>query len=509
MPMAHIADALPVARRGLMIRAAQGIAVSLLTPLLVVLAFDPFGLWVLIFVAFVPMVVAQHRLMPAALSGLAPGIGIAGLFATRMSAGLADGDVAWYYQLWPLYVALLVWALSQSGRAFHERSACRWFVVSFPAAWVGIDFLRNLSGVDFLAATWGNPAYALYSQPWLLQPLSITGVFGLQLLVLLVNFAVALAVCCAVDRRRSGIVAPDLERRAARGLRAVAALVAGWILLSLFLLDAAEPAVRVATVMPVSPLDPEEELRRDIAETRHAAQQGAQLVVWREGGLKFDPRQSHTDVLTGLAREHDLHLVVGYRYQSGRGHHNEALLITPTGEFLGPYGKSHPGTFAGDFSDTGGSYQVFDTDIGRLATIICYDLDFTDTARRMAALGANLVAVPSADVPGIARSHYTHLVFRAIENRIAMAKADNAFDSAIIDPWGRIIASAINPLQAGDFDRSHPPRLLVADVPVVDVRTLYTRLGDWVGWLALLTTLVVFLSAAFQRFRHHSIQGGD
>jgi len=80
---------------GTLINVAGGIGVALLTGLLIELAFDPYAYWPLIFVAFVPMVVAQHRILPASLSGFAPGIGIACLFAHELSGGLADGGVAW------------------------------------------------------------------------------------------------------------------------------------------------------------------------------------------------------------------------------------------------------------------------------------------------------------------------------------------------------------------------------------------------------------------------------
>jgi len=70
-------------------RIPSGIGLSLLSalsftlafpPLSFTLAFPPFDLWPLIWVGLVPMVVAQHRVLPARLSGLAPALGIGGLF---------------------------------------------------------------------------------------------------------------------------------------------------------------------------------------------------------------------------------------------------------------------------------------------------------------------------------------------------------------------------------------------------------------------------------------------
>lgn len=94
------------------------------------------------------------------------------------------------------------------------------------------------------------------------------------------------------------------------------------------------------------------------------------------------------------------------------------------------------------------------------------------------AQGAQLIGVPSNDWGSIADKHYTHVVFRAVENRVAMVKADGGFDSAIIDPYGRIIALAAYS-QGGEAT-------LLADVPLGNGKgTITTHLDDWVGWLAL------------------------
>ncbi len=160
------------------------------------------------------------------------------------------------------------------------------------------------------------------------------------------------------------------------------------------------------------------------------------------------------------------------------GFRNEATVINPQGEFLGVFGKDHPVVFGGETSLTRGTYPVYETPLGVLGTIICYDLDYTDTIRKLATQGVQLVGVPSNDWGSIAEKHYTHVVFRAVENRVAMVKADGGFDSAIIDPYGRIHALAAFP-DGGEAT-------LVADVQIgTGNGTLTTRLGDWMGWLAL------------------------
>ena len=139
------------------------------TPLLVLVANPPVGVWPLIFVAFTPMVVSQHRVLPRRWSWLAPAIGIGGAYAVYFSPGLADGDVAIVFQLMPLYVAVIAGLVAGRGRAFAERTGYRWIAVSAPLAWTAIDFVRS-TGSETMGGTWGFHAYALYDHPLLLQP---------------------------------------------------------------------------------------------------------------------------------------------------------------------------------------------------------------------------------------------------------------------------------------------------------------------------------------------------
>jgi apolipoprotein N-acyltransferase len=431
---------------------------------LVLLANPPVGIWPLVFVAFAPMVVAQHRVLPRRRSWLAPAIGIGGTYAVYFSPGLRDGDVAIVYQLMPLYVAVIAALVAGRSRTFAERTGYRWIAVSAPVCWTAIDFVRS-TGSETMGGTWGFHAYALYDHPLLLQPVSAFGITGLQLLVLLTSWALA---------------GWYLRGRAGRPMAlAVVGLLVVWGAASAVMIDSAPPTVRVAAVQAGLPKEDRyasERLVRYEAQTRDAAARGARLVVWNEGGLTFDPQVEHTEQLQALAAETDAYLVLGYQVdEPGGKHRNATTLLAPDGRFLGVYGKDHPGSFAGDFNDFQGDFPVYDTELGKLATIICYDLDYTDTARIMTRGGARLIATPSSDVPSIAATHYTHLVFRAIENRVSMVKADTRFDSAVIDPWGRI-------LQKTEDRHGRTQATLVEDVPLGSGRSPWVSFGSWFGW---------------------------
>jgi apolipoprotein N-acyltransferase len=115
--------------------------------------------------------------------------------------------------------------------------------------------------------------------------------------------------------------------------------------------------------------------------------------------------------------------------------------------------------------------------VGRLASIICHDANFTDSARHLARNGAQLVSVGSFEWSGFSEHKYTHAIMRAVENRVAVIKADSSYSSAIIDPYGRIIQLSV--LTSGG------QQILVDDVPLGTGQTVTSRLGDWLGWAAL------------------------
>lgn len=484
-------------------RVPLGLALSLISGLLAVAAFEDHNVPALIWVAFVPAIVAQQRILPRRWSGLALGIAVGTMYQGYLGPGLFSSDLAWYFYAYGLWVAIAVALLTFRSRAFHTRTGYRWFVLATPLAWTAIDFLRTTLTEAF-GGTWGMVAYAMYDRPALLQPVSITGIHGMNLLILVVNWALALAILAWLDRRYGTVDdhQPIAWPRARGGLIGVAAAVALWMVGSALMLASPVPTLRVAAVQPgsfvadgprrVPAMTPEEQLARSIELTRSAAQQGAQLVVWPEAGMRVDATGPEGAVFADLARELQIDLVVGWQMPAGDlGRYNETAAFSPAGELLGSYGKSHPGEFAGDYSARQGEYLIYDAAWGSYGTIICFDLDFTDSARRTAALGAQVLAVASSDVPGIAHKHYTHLVFRAIETDLPIVKADSAFDSAVLDPHGRILNA---------FVAQHGAEaVVVADVPLGSGDTLYVRWGEWFAWLTVAATAALGVAATAGR----------
>ncbi|HEX6608270.1 MAG TPA: nitrilase-related carbon-nitrogen hydrolase, partial [Chloroflexia bacterium] len=293
-------------------RAGAGLGLAALSGILITLAFPPYNLWPLIWMGFVPGIVAQFRVLPSRASGLAYGVMIGGFFWGYFGPMFAG--TVWFMEWLPLIVGVIATLLSNGDRVFHERTGYRWLVLHGAVVWVGIEAMRGFLPV---IGTGGFVAYALYDQPWLLQPVGLFSIYGLSLLVMLVNYAVGAGVIALLDRRRS-LQAPMTGISAGLAWRwgiGVAAVLLAWVALSLSLLGQAAapgPSIRVAAVQPADSPSSELQLQKLIGQTRQAAAQGAQLVVWPEGALAFDPQVSHTAQLRALVRETGVYLALGY-----------------------------------------------------------------------------------------------------------------------------------------------------------------------------------------------------
>jgi apolipoprotein N-acyltransferase len=443
------------------------------------------------------MAIAQHRILPERISALAPALGVGG-FVLGSFGGVFPPSAAWYMKVLPLLVGALVFVGSRGARARQARAGYATWPLSAALGWVAFELVRL-----FIPAlgTWGYVGYAMYRQSWFLQPVSVVGVFGLDVLIMLVNYALAVLAIAILDRRLPPEAAPAVPLRVGARWSALAGgAVVLWTALGLAMRPEEGPTVRVAALQPGTrawqPGDTAATHDRRILDllsrqTRGAAAQGAKVIVWPEGALRADPAVAFKQEVSSLAQETRAYLVVGYVLDSPAGHRNEALTVAPDGAFLGSYGKDHPVVFLGGTSLTRGRYPTYETPFGTLGAMICADMDFTDTAREFARRGAKVIAVPSADWAAIAPKHYVLGVFRALETGAALVKSEFSRDSAIVDGSGVLAATAVT--------RTETPAVLVADVKLRPGLPLAARFGDWVGWLCVGSLLVRRLATGWRR----------
>lgn len=142
-----------------------------------------------------------------------------------------------------------------------------------------------------------------------------------------------------------------------------------------------------------------------------------------------------------------------------------ALLFDDSGQQVARYDKLH--LFDVELVDSeeryaesatiepGSQVCVTATPFGRLGIAVCYDLRFPELFREMMDQGAELIALPAAFTAVTGRAHWEVLIrARAIENVCYLIAADQGGyhvsgrethgHSAIVDPWGSVIAEAVS-----------------------------------------------------------------
>lgn len=166
--------------------------------------------------------------------------------------------------------------------------------------------------------------------------------------------------------------------------------------------------VRLAAVhyQPKGGISPMDNCRQFAPLIADAARQRADFVVLPETLTYYRMGRSYvdcaepvpgpsTDYFGGLAREHNLYLVVGLLERDGALVYNVAALIGPDGKFIGKYRKvALPRSEIEGGIHPGSEYPVFETRFGKVGMMVCYDGFFPEVARQLALRGAEVIAWP-------------------------------------------------------------------------------------------------------------------
>jgi predicted amidohydrolase len=220
-----------------------------------------------------------------------------------------------------------------------------------------------------------------------------------------------------------------------------------------------------------------------------AKKQGAELVIFPELSLtgyvvrdeiyelaERIPGPS-TEIMEDVAKKNQIHLVFGMPEISDKTEatlHNSAVLIGPEG-FIGKYHKMYLPTHSifeeRRYFRPGYQTAVFDTELGKLGLMICYDIYFPEVTRLTRLKGAELIVCISAS-PGVRRSFFEVLtVARAIENTAFLAFANLAGIEDGLQFWGgsRLVGPSGRVLVQAKYDEDD---LVMGEVNYPDIRSI-------------------------------------
>jgi apolipoprotein N-acyltransferase len=491
--------------------------------LLFAIAFPPFPLLLPAFLCLVPFAVALARradqagsVREAARIGF--WFGMLGYAANLYWIAIALsiytklailGYIAALFVLAPV-VAVAAMALFALRRATRLPLA-----LLLPVVWVASEVVLNY--MSDLSFPWLPLGLALSRTPVLAQAADLSGVRGLSFLIAAVNGLIADA--WLLRGQRAAI---------AKRLVAVVAIVAALAGYGTWRMRTTQlrPLAPVAIVQPNIPQDEKWQAENqphivgilDEITRKRLVARDAKLILWPEAALPgfiAEHPEWKRDV-TSMAAGARTPILFGtldivWHGPGDYDYYNAAMLADSTGTigsqpsyrksylvpivervpFVNPRWFAHLKYFGG--YGRGQNTRPFVLSFGKVGVLICYESIFPQRAREFRREGANLIVNITNDAwfgKSLAPyQHEAHLALRAIENRVGIVRAANTGISAYIDPLGQIHGETQLDVAASR----------VYDAQTTEVITLYTRVGDWLGSLAVLATVAGLLWVRFRR----------
>ncbi|MBN1154031.1 apolipoprotein N-acyltransferase [candidate division KSB1 bacterium] len=500
---------------------------SILTGVLISFSFPPFKLGFLAYIALVPFFLLLHD---ASMKEAARWSYVTGLFVnigtlywinwvTIPGAVAAILVLPFYFVLFAVFYVFLRMRLGES-KVF--------FVIPF--LWTGIEYLRSLGVLGF---PWTSLAYSQSYYLSLIQYVSFTSIFGVSFWVVCINVVLLMIFAYFKDGRRLTILIIVL----------ILLFVLPWLYGRWVMPDdtTTDENIRIAVVQGnIDPFlksdedywDENFEIYSDLS--RQAAEHDIQLLIWPETAmpcyLRYTPQYHQR--LKAFGEELDLPLITGahdvtFLKTGNYRTFNSVFCLIPRRHGMQSYSKLHLVPFGervpftdifpqfkrflesfelgeGNFSP-GDEMVTFHIPIKKndeeprykylkAPVVICFESLFPDLVRKFVIHDeAELLIIITNDAwfkrSSAPYHHAQASVFRAIENRISIARAANTGISMFVDPYGRTISST--PI----FE----PQYLVSDVPLNPRRSFFVRYGNVFSITISILNLIPLIWALFRK----------
>jgi apolipoprotein N-acyltransferase len=509
------------------------------------------GLWPFAWVALLPLLLAVRGVTPGSAARLGLLAGMVHYVSLLYWIVIVLGKYG-NLPFWVSVPAMLLLALYMSSYlALFCVIICRiWgqneimVLWAGPLLWVGLDYVRSFL---FSGFPWQDLAYSQYKALLLIQTVDLTGHFGITFLIVLVNSVTALLYILwrakiSTDSPSNPVLALRIRRAwcfAVAPALSIIICVMGYNIMRYKQMSErinSSPTMRIAVVQGNIAQDQKwspamrfktVDIYRQLSEQAAVQEEDPpSLLVWPETALPFiiSDNPYFRRLQDFLVSEQGTWLLAGAPYYKQVGNkelqqkgeylsYNSAYLFTPEGKIAGRYDKQHlvpfgeyvplsrylplPGPIVeniGNFS-SGRPHAPLSCQPAEIGVLICFESIFPELARNWTAAGANLLVNITNDAWfGRSSAPWQHLsmgVFRAVENRRSLARSANTGVSAIIDPLGKI--AGISPL--------FQPFYYVADVPLLQGKTVFVSFGHYFGLACLL--ICIPLLFFFRNARQH------
>lgn len=245
--------------------------------------------------------------------------------------------------------------------------------------------------------------------------------------------------------------------------------------------------------------------------TEAVKKSSAKLVVFPETVLICDLTYERSIVarLKALSKELGVYIAVGAFYSEVGDTYNSIFLFTPSGEMIEEaYSKRHLVPFGeylpmptlmnamfphlteinmlNDSLTAGEGVEIFETELGNIGSLICFDSIYESLTLENVGDGAELIILATNDSwykdSAAVYQHNGHSVLRAIESGRYIVRAANTGVSSVITDKGKII-SLLGPLKTG---------YVSANVNTYSHRTAYSYIGNSIVYLSISYLIFLF-----------------
>jgi apolipoprotein N-acyltransferase len=413
------------------------------------------------------------------------------------------------------YLAVYIGAFAFLTRFIQKHSGLQ-TLLFLPALWVSLEYLRSFLLTGF---PWANLGHSQYLNLPFIQIADMTGVYGLSFVVLLVNVTLYLVL-----RQWHKKTVPSRE------IAFVSILLLGVLIYGYGKMKAVDlqiprqPPLRVGLVQ--GNIDQSvkwdksfqlETLRIYDRLSFKVAEERPDLIIWPETATPFffqNAAEEYHSLVLDVPEKTKTFLLFGspsFKIENGRAnHYNSAYLLSPAGEVVGKYDKIHLVPFGeyvplgeilklGSLGEGIGNFrsgkEILNLSIpqGKFGVLICFEIIFPDLCRRFVKEGANFLVTITNDAwfgrTSAPYQHFSMAVFRAVENRVFVARAANTGISGLVDPSGKILKQG----------KIFTEEAITGTIRLFQSRTFYTLYGDVFAWLCSGFTLYLLASAFVRR----------
>ena len=487
-----------------------------LSSVLLVLAYPKFNMGWLAWVALAPLSYyllkakkASHAAAGGAACGFLTYLGILyWIYPTMRAGGVGPAVSALGLGLLALVLSTEFLLVSLYGYWLKKAGVKAWPYV-FAAAWFALEYGKVYLSQKAVWFPWFMLGYTQWENLALVQLVSVTGIYGLSAAVCFTGAlagAVLAADCGPVKKILR--VAPGLLIMA--GLwyfgRAELALAENFKPAKTVKVSLLQPSIDFYAKWEASEAD---NIKSNITGLLGGVKDG--LAVWPENALPcwIDEADCAAWLKAAAAGSGATGSVVG-SVSRGGGKHVSAFLLKGDGDIAASYDKRQlvpfgeyvplrkflgrfiePVAALGEFEPGAPEQRLLDFDGVKIAPSVCYEAIFPYLFAGDSRDGAELFVNITNDGwyldTAAPQQHFIVNIFRAAENRRAVARAANNGISGVIDPWGRVTArTALN-------DRT----VLEAEVPVCALQAFFPLYGHWFAWAALMIVAAFLLAVLF------------